>query len=133
KNAVIVHQELNKKYQPKLERYVRLGPQYANEEKLRGLLEELNSAPKQRQVILSLFSLSSTKKPIKVKELKKKSGVSSSIIKALIDKKILEEHHEKIDRVNFTDEITTKTISLSDNQAQAFTEIKEVFETENVC
>lgn len=133
KNAIIVNQELNKKYKPKLVRYVRLDPGYMGDGKLQDLLHELEKAPKQRQAILSLFSLSGAKKPVKVKELKKKSGVSSSVIKALIDKNILEEHHQKTDRLSFKEKSPSGGFFLNDHQQKAFSEINDVFCKENVC
>lgn len=134
KNVIIVNQELHKQYKPKLIRYVRLHPEHATEGKLRDLLEELNNAPKQREVILRLFSLkSNSTKNIKAKELAKKSGVSSSIIKALIDKNILEEYHQKTDRVGFEGEISSHEIHFNEAQQTAFSEINSVFSEENVC
>ena len=134
KNAVIVNQELYKQYTPKLVRYVRLHPEYAKEGKLKGLLEELSKAPKQRQVVLSLFSLATNrKKPIMATELVKKSGVSSAVVKALVVKSILEEYHQQKDRVLYKGEPATKEIHLNEHQETAIAEIKSVFSEGNVC
>ncbi len=134
KNVVIVNQELYKQYKPKLVRYVRLHKEYLAEGKLKDLLEDLNAAPKQRQVILSLFSLGSKgEKSIKVSELAKKSGASTSIIKALVSKSILEEYEVGKDRVEFKGGPTTKEIHLSEDQQTALLEIEDNFSERNVC
>lgn len=134
KNAVIVNQELNKQYKPKLIRYVKLASTYKEENKLNTLLDELNRAPKQRTAILTLFSLQAKiKKPIDVKLLKKESQASASTIKTLIDKNILEEYYIKQDRVNFDGKSNSGKITFNEFQQQAFSEIKTAFSTENVC
>jgi len=53
----VIHQkeEIYEQYKPKLVRYVRLGKTYTSEEKLEALLSKLSRAPKQSQVVLSLF------------------------------------------------------------------------------
>ena len=74
------------------------------------MLEDLSRAPKQRDVVMTLFSLSAkNKKPIKVAELTKKSQSSSAIIKALIDKQILEEYHIQTDRIQYDNSETEAT------------------------
>ncbi|HET8838937.1 MAG TPA: primosomal protein N' [Flavobacteriaceae bacterium] len=134
KNVIIVNQELYKKYKPKVVRYVRLDPNYSGEEKLKGLLDTLENAPKQRQVVLSLFSLiSKGKKSVKASELAKKSGVSNSIIKALVKKSVLEEHEVGKDRVQFDGISANMEIQLSQDQTKAFSEIKTVFSEKDIC
>src|SRR5699024_9240520 len=64
KQVIVVNQELYKKYKPKRIRYVRLAEAYKSEQKLHQILEELGNAPKQRQILMTLFSLDAkTKKP----------------------------------------------------------------------
>ena len=86
KNVIFVQEEIYEKYTPKLVRYVKLNSKYTSETQLKALLEDLSRAPKQRDVVMALFSISAqTKKPVKVSDLSGESGASSSIIKALID------------------------------------------------
>src|SRR5690606_34177931 len=81
KDAIVLQEEIYEKYKPKLERYVKLDSQYSASEKLQFLLEELSNAPKQRDVIMALFSISAqSKKPVKVSELSEVSGASAAII-----------------------------------------------------
>ena len=102
KGAIQLQEELFEQYKPKLVKYVRLTEAYSNENKLNDLLESLSRAKKQRELVLTYFSIkASTKKPIKAKELKEKSNSSDAVIKALVDKEIFEVYHIQVDRVNF--------------------------------
>ncbi len=129
KGVVLQEEELYEQYRPKLVRYVRLGPQYQSEAKLEVLLNELTRAPKQSQVVLSLFQLQAqTKKPIRVSDLEKESGVSKAVIKALIDKTVLDEYFIRTDRVQFDgDSDSANTISFNSYQQEAFDVIKSSF------
>ncbi|MGB5369871.1 MAG: primosomal protein N', partial [Flavobacteriaceae bacterium] len=102
KNVILLQEEIYEAYRPKLVRYVQMGKAFANEAQLESLLQSLSKAPKQSQVVLSLFQLKAvTTKPIKISALEKLSGVSTAVIKALIDKGILEEYQRQVDRVNY--------------------------------
>ncbi|NER11949.1 primosomal protein N' [Leptobacterium flavescens] len=127
KNVIRLKEEVYEQYKPKLVRYVKLDPSHSSEEGLQNLLDTLSRAPKQKQVILSLFSLSATtKKPIKVKELEVKSGVSAAVIKALIEKKILNEYYIQTDRVSFEGK-SGASKELNEYQQKALEEIEEQF------
>ena len=100
KNIIDLKEEVFEQYRPKMVRYVRLGKEYQSEESLEELLNGLTRAPKQSQVVMSLFQLQAvSKKPIKVGDLEKASNSSSAVVKALIDKDILEEYFVQTDRV----------------------------------
>ena len=134
KKVIVLKEEVYEQYRPKLVRYVKLGSEYTSDEKLEELLHSLNRAPKQRQVVLSLFQLQGrTPKPIKVSELEKASNSSKAIIKSLVDKEILEEYFIKTDRVNFdggTDNSESK--DLNEFQDAALVAIKKSFEEKKV-
>ena len=83
KEAIHLEEEIYEKYKPKWVRYVKMHSQYTSESALEGLLDSLHRAPKQRQGILTLFSLSATtKKPIKVSDLSKQSQTSTLTCKS---------------------------------------------------
>ncbi|MAN26838.1 MULTISPECIES: replication restart helicase PriA [Mesonia] len=133
KNAIIVNQELYKQYKPKLIKYIRLTSAFSGEQKLHELLEELSNAPKQREIILQLFSLQAKlKKPIEKKQLIKESGASASSIKSLIDKAVLEEYTLQKDRVNFEGEVNDIQLHFNEEQQQAYSEIKNHFQNNQV-
>ncbi len=129
KNIVLTKEEVYQQYKPKLVRYVKLGEKYEFNEALGVLLDSLSRAPKQSKVILSLFQLQGrNQKKITVKELEEKSGASSSIIKTLIEKEILEEFLVRTDRVVFdTVKKPIKLKQLNQYQQQALEDIQHNF------
>ena len=102
-NAIVLKEEIHEQYKPKMVRYARLGQRYNSEVELEVLLNSLTRAPKQSQVVLSLFHLQATKKkPIKLNELEIESKSSRAVIRALINKEVLEEYFIQTDRVVFS-------------------------------
>ncbi|SDQ68298.1 replication restart helicase PriA [Flagellimonas zhangzhouensis] len=130
KGVILQKEELYEQYKPKMVRYVKLSDQYEDEAQLADLLNELTRAPKQSQVVLSLFQLKAkNSKPIPISDLEKESGSSKAVIKALIDKNVLEEYHIRKDRVEFEgDSEDAKTINLNEHQAKALEDINQGFE-----
>ncbi|MFT5983622.1 MAG: primosomal protein N' (replication factor Y), partial [Ulvibacter sp.] len=133
KEVIMVQEELHEQYKPKLKRYIRLAASYTSEENLKGLLEQLKRAPKQREVLMTLFMLSAQeKKPVGSVLLQKKSGATSAVLKTLIDKGVLEEHFIQKDRVEFDGEGDSVLKDLNKEQEIAFSEIKDSFEKHEV-
>ncbi|MFV8366286.1 replication restart helicase PriA [Flavobacterium sp. XS1P27] len=134
KNILVLQEEIQEIYKPKLVRYVRLHPKYESNEGLSELLETLKSANKQKEIVLNYFQLSAVeKKPITVKKLVEAANSSSAIVKALIEKEIFEDYFLQEDRVNFTGKIREDQLQLSSAQQKAFEEIKESFIPKEVC
>jgi primosomal protein N' (replication factor Y) len=133
KNIIEVEETVYEQYKPKLKRYIKLAAEYTSEERLRELLDTLSRAPKQRDVLMHLFMLSSkTKKPISSAVLQKKSEASASTLKALVEKQILEEYFIQHDRVEFSGGASTDIKTLNEAQLVAYQEIKTSFETNQV-
>jgi primosomal protein N' (replication factor Y) (superfamily II helicase) len=133
KNIVVLHDEVNEVYKPKLVRYVRLHEKYIDNDGLNNLLEILKGATKQREIVLTYFQLNATsKKPIPVKQLVEISNTTSSIVKALIDKEIFQEYFEQEDRVNFDKNFKNNTLNLSEVQQLALHQIQESFINKDV-
>ena len=134
KNILVLQEEIQETYKPKLVRYVRLHPKYESNEGLSELLETLKSANKQKEIVLNYFQLSAVeKKPITVKKLVEAANSSSAVVKALIEKEIFEDYFLQEDRVNFTGKIREDQLQLSLAQQKAFEEIKESFTQKEVC
>lgn len=134
KNILTLEEEVVELYTPKLIRYVRLRQEYDSNEGLSELLEKLKSAKKQKDIVLSFFQLKAAdKKPISVKQLVEKSGTSSSIVKALVEKGIFEEYHIQEDRVSFDQNLKEKNLKLSTAQQNAFDGIATAFTEKEVC
>lgn len=133
KNVIVLQQELQQKYAPKLVKYLRLNSAFENENKLSELLESLERAAKQKECILHFFQLKATsKKPISPKQLSEFANVSTGVIRALVEKEILEEYSVREDRIQLTD-IETKDFQLTDIQQKALDKIQDTFTKKEVC
>ena len=133
KQLVEVEETVYEQYTPKLRRYIKLDAKYTSDDSLKELLESLQNAPKQREVLMNLFMLSSqTRKPIEAGTLQKKSKASASTLKSLIDKGILEEYFVQKDRIQFSGEASSEIKELNESQTIAFQQIKQSFEIQNV-
>lgn len=129
KGIVLQKEELYEQYKPKMVRYVKLSEEFQQESRLETLLEELTRAPKQSQVVLSLFQIQArTKKPIPIANLEKESGCSKAVIKSLIDKSILEEYHIRTDRVQHEEgSKSVDDFTLNNHQQEALQVIAKGF------
>ena len=134
KNILVVVEEVNESYKPKLLKYVRLNPTYNSSDGLNQLLQLLKNAQKQREIVMSYFQLMATEKskPVSVKQLSEKSGATSAVLKALVDKEIFEEYTLQQDRVSFAENFKLNQLTLSDAQNKALTEIQESFNSQEV-
>ena len=134
KGVIGVQEEVYDKYSPKIKRYIKLSPDYSSKENLKKLLDSLRRAPKQKQVLMALFMLSSQeKKPIESIFLQKKSETSSSVINSLVSKGILEEYFIQKDRITYEGEDSSDIKKLSDAQSEAFKKIKTCFLTKKTA
>lgn len=133
KNILFLQEEIIEEYKPKLVKYVRLLPEFHTNEKLEELLRILKNAPKQKDLLLGYFQWNaSQKKPISVKELIEYTGSTSGVVKALVEREILEEYYIQQDRVSF-DDVENKQLYLSEAQSKALHGIQNVFAAKEVC
>lgn len=144
KNILVLQEEVQESYKPKLVRYIRLHEKYSTDDGLKGLLEILKNANKQKEVVLNYFQLSASEntrgkaegalaKPISVKQLVETAQTTPSIVKALVEKEIFEEYYVQEDRVNFSGNAREGELQLSNAQQKAFESIKENWEKKAVC
>lgn len=133
KNVVVLQQELQQKYVPRLVKYLRLNKVYEKENALSELLESMERATKQKECILHFFQLKAkTKKPISSKQLSESANVSTGVVRALIEKEILDEYSVREDRIQLAN-IETHDFQLTEIQKEALYQIKEVFNKKEVC
>ena len=134
KKVVAVNQEIYEQYKPKLERHVKLHSKYKEEAAMHRLLDELSRAPKQREVIFALFGMTAKGQDlIKISELTKESKASAAVIKALIDKEVLEEVKVQAQRFQFEEGELAGKVALNEYQQKALQEIETAFESQDVC
>ncbi len=133
KEVILLHEEIQEEYKPKLIKYIRLADEFLKEEKLNELLNTISS-DKQKTLLLTYFQLKAQEsKPISTKKLVDTASISSSVLKKLIEKSIFEEFHIQEDRVNFRNNKAENELHLSQPQQIAFDEIKQVFLSKDVC
>lgn len=131
--VIEMQEEIYEQYVPKLVKFITIAPAYEGEEGLTNVLEELSRAPKQREMVLTFFSLKAkTNKPISSQELQKASGATASQLKALVDKGVFQTYQKRQDRVGFDGKVF-ETKVLNEYQQTAYNEIKSHFETKDVA
>ena len=144
KNLVVLQEEIQETYKPKVVRYIRLHSKYESNAGLGDLLELLKNANKQKEIVLHYFQLIAVEKtrgeaersgakPITVKKLLETANSSTAIIKALIEKEIFEDYFIQEDRVHFNGKIREDQLQLSTAQQIAFEGIKASFIQKDVC
>lgn len=127
KQLIHIKEELTEHYRPKLIKHLKLHARFTSDAALQHLLDQLNRAPKQREAILTLFSLAATKKHVKTKTVREKANVSGTTIKTLLDKEILEEYTLQTDRIQYPETVTESPGMLNSHQQTALEDIKEAF------
>lgn len=133
KGAISVQEEIYEQYKPKIVSFVQLHTDYKDEVAFNELLEKLSKAPKQRTLVLTFFSLKAkTNKPISTVALQKAANATSTQLKSLVSKRVFEIYQKRKDRIDFEGE-TNEIKQLNPHQEVALLEIKESFETQNVC
>ena len=135
KRAIVVEEDLKRKYKAKLVPYVRLTEFAAIEKNLEQIFSEITRAKKQLDTLMSFIKLSDRygePKEVKKVDLQKSTNVSSAIINELVKKNILEVYEVAVDRIgNYNKElIADKT--LNEHQEKALSEIKTQFEEKDV-
>ncbi|RZT97145.1 replication restart DNA helicase PriA [Ancylomarina subtilis] len=135
KGAIEVEERVLSSYKEKQIKYVKLFRDFSENE-LGEVLNGLSRAKKQQEILFAYLNLSKhsiAEKPEKVTaaELLLSSQSSSSILKALVDKKILEIYFESTDRLDFSDSETTPLKELNAYQSKAISEIRDNFKSKN--
>ena len=130
KQIIQIDEKLYSKYKPKLKRFVEINPLNKGTFSVSEIKVKLKRSPKQLSLYLNLLKLN-LKESISVEDLKKKLDVSSSIIKQLIDKKILKEYFVEINRFNNLQSATSPINNLSQSQEKAFEKIQLSFKKDN--
>lgn len=133
KEVILLHEEIQEEYKPKLVKYIRLVEEFVKEEKLSELLDSISSE-KQKKILLSYFQLKvQENKPISTKKLLETASISVNVLKGLINKSIFEEYYVQEDRVNFEKNKEDNILVLSQIQQKVFDEITIQFSEKEVC
>lgn len=127
------------KYRPKTVRMLRLTLPEGDMDGVHEMLDLTNRSPKQQRTLLAYLELSrylqtqGYPEEVERENLLKRAGVTPGILKALIDKGILEVYKKSINRFSDTGNESAPFPVLSDVQRRAFGEIVERLNEVSVC
>ncbi len=133
KRVCFVWEALKQTYTPKKETYVLLNPEYDNEEKLSGLLNNWTRAPRQMELLLAYLHLIKTEGEVTKSSLLKKSGASDAQLKGLTEKNILRIEKRVVDRIRYLPRNVSIDFELTEGQQKAFGQVKEKLKEKPVC
>lgn len=135
KEAVLLFEEIKEKYQPKKETRIKLCSKYLNDKKeLEALFDSLKSQSKQEEILLKylqqvpVYQQPQLNESGVLKNLFSKAGLSESSLKTLIKNGVLEEFKVVVSRFEEIP-VLQETVQLATFQLEAFSTIKEQFET----
>ena len=137
REAVFVSEQLKTNYRPKTETYIRLTFQQGDDAALRHAFECVKQAKKQEMMLLSFLDLSLFMQKGKLREVSRKSlldrsGVSSAVLGAMVEKGLFEPYKKEISRFE-TDVYTVQEAApLSDAQQVAYRQISDSFKEHSV-
>ena len=127
-NAVLIGERVEDKYRPKTEVWVSLAPQFTdNEQGLQLILNSLDKAKKQQQLLMGFLGLAENKGSVRREELLALTGINASVLKALTDKGILQQQQHQIERRKAHNTSATAK-QLNEEQQKAFVKIKELWQ-----
>ncbi len=138
KRAIIVFEEINERYKPKILKKIRLKRVYEGSDEILNLIDALEKNTKQQAVVLEYLS----RIPIQDLPVKNKAGlskakireggVSESSLKTLISKEIFEEFEMVVSRFEENIIKNPKEILLSNEQQRARDEILTEFQNQSI-
>ena len=131
KGVVRLSEKIFEKYQPKLQKYLRLTPTYQGKEALNALLDgDILKTKAQQKLLWAFVALRAQKQSLITAEmLLEKAEVGTAVLKKVIDYGVLEVYTEVVDRVSFASD--SDTLALSPAQEKALQEIEASFAEKN--
>ncbi|MBX2844829.1 MAG: primosomal protein N' [Saprospiraceae bacterium] len=133
KEVIVLKETLQERYKPKRVTFIKLADNFQEEDALRPLLDQLNKAPKQQEILLAYLDMNRTSRAwVRKKELLERGQASAASLKALVTKGILLEEQKEIGRINDATGAYDST-QLSEEQQIAYANIQEAFTQKDVC
>lgn len=135
--VILIYEEIQQRYQPKYETYVRFATEFDSEEKLKEVFEQLEKrAFKQLQLVMAFIHLSDrygkNPKAVRKSDLLKSSGTGEGIFSSVVKKGIFVLEEMEISRL-LLKESENKILTLSAHQEKAISELRTHFETKAIC
>ena len=121
------------KYKARYEKFIRLHYDYTDTFKINEAFQLLQSkSPQQYKLLLTYFSLTKNYDGVLKSDLLHKADTSASVLKSIVDKGILVEYAEQVDRFSIQKNIESKEAVLSSDQEFAYQSIATQFENKRV-
>lgn len=133
KEAVILLEELNERFKPRKESFLKLAPEYVeSEQALSDLLDGFSKRAYRQMEVMMLFlsKLGDDRARLQAKKLITGGDTKyNAAIRSLLDKGVLQEEYKEVSRLDsFVAEAKVSSIQLSEAQQLALDEIKKGFE-----
>lgn len=134
RRILYIKEELQQKYKPKTITVIKLQEPYIDtEESLNMALDRLKRSELQTKAMLTFYKLSRQQNEVPKAALMEMSGVSSAVIKAIIDKGILVAEKKVISRIRINGNDEEVLPPLNPLQQAAILEIKNSWEDKDTC
>jgi primosomal protein N' (replication factor Y) len=133
KNAILMEEKLSESYKPKMLQMVRLSDTISSPEEIEQAMDAVTKARKQSELLE--YYLSATvfhpepKTSLPKKELLEQTGISDAVLKALIDKDILDVDSVEIGRLEMSHTADQYLYELNEAQEKTLLELKKAFQT----
>ena len=132
REAVFVSEQIKPHYRPKTETYIKLTFDQGDEAALHRAFERVKQAKKQETMLLAFLDLSRFMQRGKLQEVSRKSlldrsGVSSAVLGAMVEKGLFEPYKKEISRFDSTAYSVREIAPLSERQQTAYRQILESF------
>lgn len=136
KGLIKLEDEVKEKFKPLEVEFVWLNKEFESDEQMADLLDKLEKAPKQLDIVMSWLSLSgylqrNTKEVLKT-ALIKKAGANVQAFQQLVKKKILRIEKKEISRLQRKDALYDTMPELNAAQSKAYDEINAAFQESKV-
>jgi primosomal protein N' (replication factor Y) len=125
-------EELQEKFKPRTETYIKLNEKYEDEAALEKLYEELGRAPKQVELLLAFTQLHHKAKYIRKNELLDLSKSSAAVLSALVKRNVFIEFKMEVSRLGNLKTVDAESPALSAEQQKALDSINEQLAEKNV-
>ena len=132
KKIIFILEDIAEKFISKKIATIKLNSFYDDKENLKQLFEVLEKAPKQADALLAFLKINKEKGEVKKTAIIEDAGVSSAIIKVLIDRNIFVQSNKVISRFSSSEEILDINFILNEEQDNALKQIKSNFEDKQV-
>lgn len=133
--AVEIFENVEAKYKPKMEVFVKLSDEFSRESELTLLIDQLEKQPKQLQLLVAYLQMTQFFQLKQIRDLAKrellKNGGSDSSLNTLVKKGVFEVLKKEVGRLNQQDAVVQPVSPLSPAQQEAYDAIVNEFQEKN--